>query len=428
MNKIQAAIYIGTIFIVFIIVLIFFGVIPGLKDDNSANSADLLFWSTYPKSVFEEILNEYGRQNSGVNITYVEKAEKSYESELLNALATGRGPDIWTIPEGLVHRNTDKIFALPSILMTEREFKESFAEAASAAFFQNGQIVGLPFAMDPLVLYWNKDFFASEAIGLPPKTWEEFLSYTGRLTKRSENGNITRAGAAMGLAENIPEAKDIVSLLILQGGTSIVDMQTHAITLGESRLENKIRVSPTESALRFYTDFARRNKTSYTWNNTFPDPVSAFSREEVAMIIGHASNLPAIMEQNAHINVGVSPVPQYSGAPLNITHARSDALTVSFASRYRNQAWQLARHLASQPAAAELAAKFWHTPARRDLLQQGNEIPTLSVFYQSALQARTWYDPAPERTDEIFRNMIESTIAGRDNSGEAYNRLRDILE
>lgn len=428
MNKIQASIYVGTIFIVFIIVLIFFGVIPGLKDDHSANSADLIFWSTYPKSVFEESLSDYERKNDGVKVQFIEKAEKTFESELLNALATGKGPDIWTIPEGLVHRNMDKIYALPPMLMTEREFKESFTEAASNAFFQKGQIVGLPFAMDPLVLYWNKDFFASEAIGLPPKTWEEFLTYSQRLTKREENGNIIRAGAAMGLTENIPAAKDILSLLILQGGTSIVDTQTHNITLGESRLDNSIRVNPTESALRFYTDFARRNKTSYTWNNTFADPVTAFSQEAAAMIIGYASDLPVIMERNAHINVGVSPTPQYSGAPLNITHARSDALTVSLTSRYRNQAWQLARYLTSQTVAMQLAAKFWHAPARRDLLQNGNEIPALSVFYQSTLQARTWYDPAPELTDEIFQNMIESTIVGYDSSGEAHNRLRELLE
>lgn len=431
MSKIQAGIYVGTIFIVLIVALIFFGVIPGMKGGNSTGGAALVFWSTYPKNVFDESLSDYEKANRGTSITYVVKNKDTYQQDLLNAWATGKGPDLWTIPEGLIHRNLDKLYPLPALLMTEREFKETFVEAASAVFFQKGQIVGLPFVMDPLVLYWNKDFFASEAIALPPTTWDEFLAYSQRLTKRAPNGNLIRAGVAMGLTQNIPQAKDILSLLILQGGTSILDPQTHAVTLGETRLQNTIRVNPTESALRFYTDFARRNKTSYSWNNTFPDPVSAFSREEVAMIIGYASDLPTIMKQNAHINVGVSPVPQYSGAPLNITHARTDALTVSLASRNRSAAWQAAKYLTSAQASAKIAGKFWRAPVRRDILQKGHQFPAFSVFYQSALQARTWYDPAPERTDEIFRSMIESTLGDREGNavvGEAYARFRDLLE
>src|SRR3989338_3878479 len=265
-------------------------------------------WGTFPENSIRDVLTPYNRENKNLKITYVEKNPEAYEEELINALATGTGPDVWVISEGMIHRHKDKIFPMPSMLMTEREFKETYTDVSTSIFFQDNTILGLPFSVDPLVLFWNKDFFASEALALPPSTWDEFITYTERLTKRDAGGNITRAGAGLGLTSNIPEAKDIVSLLILQGGTSIIDTGSpHDITLGETRLVNQIRLSPTESALRFYTVFTRRNKTSYTWNNTFSDPQTAFSREELAMFVGRASNLPVILNANSHINVGVSP-------------------------------------------------------------------------------------------------------------------------
>lgn len=427
MNKLQAGIYIGTIFIVLIIVLIFWGVIPGLRQTDV--SVALTFWGTEPKEVFDPAITAYERANRNSSIAYVRKDATTYEAELINAIATGRGPDMWIIPAGLLARNSDKLFPVPTILMTEREFKETYASIATNVFFQNGAILGIPLAIDPLVLFWNKDFFASDAIALPPRTWDEFLADATRLTKREANGNITRSGAAMGLSSNIPEAKDILSLLILQGGNGIIDIQTHDVVLDATQITDRVRVSPAESALRFYTDFAKREKASYSWNNTFSNPATAFAREELAMFVGYASNLPRIRAMNPRLNIGVSPVPQFRNAPLAIGYATSNALTVSLSSLNRTAAWQFAKFLASDEQARGITERLSLAPARLDLLQMGHETPAFSVLYESVLRARSWYDPAPERTADIFRIMIDSALADRNINAivsEAATRLRAL--
>lgn len=427
MNKLQAGIYVGTIFIVLIIVLIFWGVIPGLRQNTI--SVSLTFWGTEPKEAFDPAITAYERANRSSAITYVRKDAATYEAELVNAIATGRGPDMWVVPAGLLGRNSDKIFPVPTILMTEREFTETFASIAADVFFQNGAVLGIPLAIDPLVLFWNKDFFASDAIAIPPRTWDEFLADATRLTKREANGNIIRSGAAMGLSGNIPEAKDILSLLILQGGNSIIDTTTHEVMLDATQANDRIRVSPAESALRFYTDFARREKASYSWNTTFPDPATAFAREELAMFVGYASNLPRVRAMNPRLNIGISPVPQFGGAPIRIGYATSKALTVSLASLNRTAAWQFAKFLASDEQARGIAERLSMAPARLDVLHRGHEDPIFSVVYESAVRARTWYDPAPERTADIFRIMVESALAGRNINAvvsEAAARMRAL--
>ena len=120
MNKLQAGIYVGTIFIVLIIVLIFWGVIPGLR--QSGTSVALTFWGTEPTEVFEPAITAYERANRDSSIAYVRKDAATYEAELINALATGRGPDMWIIPASLLARNSEK--HLPQVLEALASFPE----------------------------------------------------------------------------------------------------------------------------------------------------------------------------------------------------------------------------------------------------------------------------------------------------------------
>jgi len=429
MQKIQAFIYVGTIVIVLIVVLIFWGVIPGLR--HSSTGSALAFWGTEPDSLFTDILRDFQNENQSTSITYVRKNPATYEQDLVNALASGQGPDLWTIPQTWIARHQNKIAPLPTVLMTEREFNETFAGIAIQAFVQGGKILALPLYVDPLVLYWNKDFFASDAIALPPRTWDEFLENSIKLTKYGASENITRSGAAMGLASNIPEAKDILSLLIIQGGISIVDPATHHSTLSEGTTINGLRVSPAESALRFYTDFARRAKKSYSWNQTFPNPPESFAQENLAMFIGYASHLSEIATANPHLAVGIAPVPQFSGSPVAIGYGRTLGITVSLASPSRLAAWTFAKYITSPTSAARIADGLSIAPARRDLLSRGSDQPARSVMYESAIRARAWYDPNEMETAAIFQTMIESTLRGtgiETAAQDASNHMQKLLK
>lgn len=427
MTKLQVGIYAGVILIILLVVLIFLGVVPGLQ--NKTFATEITVWGIYPKDSLQEVFGAWSEEHSSISIIYVEKNLASYRAQILEAIATGNAPDVILLPDSLLHTMQNKLATVPPLVMTEREYTETFASITSV-FWQNNQLYGIPFAIDPLVLYWNRDFFASETISLPPTTWDEFLVDARKLTKRAENGNITRSGAAMGLTTNIPEATDIVSLLIIQGGTSIIEPKSHQITLAQTRTANKIITSPAETALRYYTDFSRREKTSYTWNHTFPKPEDAFVREDLVMFVGRASTFASLSKRAPHINIGVSPVPQYNQAPVKIGYSRVMAFTVPLQSAHQTTAWQVATFFAENTQAATIANSLQLAPARRDLLGTGHNLPAFSVFYEEALRGRLWYDPDPSLTGPILTNMIESTSAGRDVHAavlETDSRLFDLL-
>lgn len=428
-SKLQAAIYVGTIIIVLLLVLIFWGVIPGLREAQVKGI--VIFWGTEPEAVFQEVLSDFGNTNKNIAVRYVRKDLATYETEVVNALASGAGPDLWMIPHTWITRHENKLFPVPATLMTEREFNDTFANIARDVFIMQGKILALPLFIDPLVLFSNRDFFASDAIPAPPKTWDQFLETSMKLTRYGADESIVRAGTAMGLASNIPEVKDIVSLLIMQGGTDIVNLETRRVTLGEAHVVNDVKLSPTDSALRFYTDFARRAKKSYTWNATLPDPVTLFSKEKLAMFIGYARNLEVARKLNPHLAIDVSPVPQFTGAPIAIGYARMQGVTVSLASPNRIAAWTFAKYLTNQVNAFRIAERTGTAPSRRDVLQEGHAVPARSVIYESAVRAKTWLDPQEMETSRIFASMIESILRGASiegAAGEAANRIRQLIK
>lgn len=427
-TKLQVGIYVGVIFITLLVVFIFLGVIPGLREVNF--STNIVIWGTYPKNSLQGVFAAWREEHPMISLTYAEKSAASYRAQILEAIATGETPDIIMMPDSLLHTMQNKLSPVPAITMTEREYKETFATITNI-FLQNGKFYGIPFAIDPLVLYWNRDFFASETIALPPATWDEFLVSARKLTRRAQDGSIARSGAAMGIATNIPEAVDVVSLLALQGGISIIDPVSHAVTMAETRTTNQITTSPMETALRFYTDFSRREKTSYTWNHTFPKPTDAFAREDLAMFVGRASAFAALSQRSPHINIGVSPVPQYSQAPVKVGYGHVMAFVVPLLSQNQATAWRVAAFLADNAPASILANDTGLAPARRDLLGAGHSFPVFSVFYEEALRARAWYDPDPALSSPILTNMIESVAAGRDARAavaEASARLDNLLK
>lgn len=427
-TKLQVGIYVGVIFITLLVVFIFLGVIPGLREVNF--STNIVIWGTYPKNSLQGVFAAWREEHPMISLTYAEKSAASYRAQILEAIATGETPDIIMMPDSLLHTMQNKLSPVPAITMTEREYKETFATITNI-FLQNGKFYGIPFAIDPLVLYWNRDFFASETIALPPATWDEFLVSARKLTRRAQDGSIARSGAAMGIATNIPEAVDVVSLLALQGGISIIDPVSHAVTMAETRTTNQITTSPMETALRFYTDFSRREKTSYTWNHTFPKPTDAFAREDLAMFVGRASAFAALSQRSPHINIGVSPVPQYSQAPVKVGYGHVMAFVVPLLSQNQATAWRVAAFLADNAPASTLANDTGLAPARRDLLGAGHSFPVFSVFYEEALRARAWYDPDPALSSPILTNMIESVAAGRDARAavaEASARLDNLLK
>lgn len=426
-------------------VLLISGVIPGLSFGNLGQKAvSITIWGPVPSDYVGSVissLNETGK--SSFNLTYVQKDPANYENELIEALASGKGPDIWLLSQDLILKHKDKILAVPFASFPERSFKDTFISegelylSSDLPTGQAGGIIAFPFMVDPIVLYWNRDLFTNAAIPQPPKNWDEFVNFSQRLTIRDSSANIIQAGVAFGEFQNIDYVKDIISLLILQTGNPIVDSKNLKSTFME---KGASAISPAESALMFFTQFSDPAKTTYSWNRSLASSKNAFVAGILAMYFGYASDYKDIISKNAHLNFDVSEVPQIKparnatqsvaggGGAIQATFARMYGLAISKFSPNAATAAAAMYSLISKDSISKISQAAYLPPVRRDLLAAAVEDPILAVFYKSAIRSRAWLEPDPQKISDLFRSMVENVLTGKKKISEAVSDTNQKLD
>jgi ABC-type glycerol-3-phosphate transport system substrate-binding protein len=303
-----------------------------------------------------------------------------------------------------------KLIPIPSTSLSATQFKNTFVEAASPLIGDTG-IIGVPFAVDPLVLYWNKDLLATKGYAKPPLYWDELYDMARHITVRADTGSLTKSAIDFGEYENVPNAKSILSLLILQAGGQITTRSTEGKLVPAILPKTGGAVQSTLSALRFYTEFSDPSKDDYTWSKSFPDGQQSFAVGDLALYVGHASEAPLISKMNPNLNYAIAAVPQIRGASTAIDTGFVYAFSVPRAAKNPAGALTVAALLSGPTVARPLSIALGMPSARRDILSQpaqGND----DLFNKQAILARNWTDPDPVQTEDIFRAMIEDTVSG----------------
>ena len=419
MKSFQTILLIVFAFFVVGAVLIFSGVIGGSKDDNLV-SQPVTLWGTVSKLAVEEVLRQSADGGDKFDITYIEKSADTFERELVEALASGKGPDLVLAPHTLILKQKDKFLPLPWVSVPERLFRDSFVEA-SEVLLETDHSLGLPLLLDPVVMYWNRDMFTKAAIPSAPSTWLEIQLLPERLTILDGKGNISEAAVGLGGVNNINHFKEILAGQIMQTGNAIA-----------TRNEVALASTPgADSALRYYVEFANPSLPKYSWNSAKRSSLDEFIAGKLGVYFGLASELGIIKERNPHLNFDVASFPQISSSERRLTYTDVYTLSVLKNSPVTNAAFAVAYRIAMGEVAKSLSTTLKLPSARRDLLKVTTGDPYLDLFQSSAVIAKTWYDPSATVTRNIFADMVESVMIGKSGPGpavtDAATRLHDLF-
>ena len=335
----------------------------------------------------------------------MEKSPATYEQDLLEAFASGRGPDIYFLPDDLAFHYSDKLVVIPYQSYSLTSFKNTFASGGDV-FLSDAGMLAFPMLIDPLVMYYNRSTLDSRGVVYPPKTWEELVDVIPKLTEKDNTNKILKSAVAMGHYSNVNHAKDILAALFMQSGNPIVSEQKGVLHSAIGKPGSNL-----SSALQFYTDFANPGKAVYSWNKSFPNSANVFSSEDLAFYFGFASELQPLVNRNPNQNLGVTAIPQPSGATQRLTRGRVTGLAIASSSKNFTTAFTAASLMATGNFASRLSVTFDIPPARRDLLKNAPDNTFSSVFFGSALYAKSFLDPSAQGTSDIFRTMIDSVLS-----------------
>src|SRR3990167_3425943 len=383
----------------------------GLAPSNRGKKIDLTWWKPFDtKEMVQPLVETFQKANPNVRINYVQKNIETYEDELVDALAAGQGPDIFSIHNDWLPKHKDKMAVAPEKTFSLREFRESFLEVANFDLVSESQIYAVPLAVDVLALYYNKDIFNSAGFPRPPATWEEMVDMAPKLTKQDTLGNFQRNAVALGTADNINRATDILSLLMLQNGTPLSSAE------GVSTIDQPIRDQtggsyvPGARALEFYTQFANPQKVTYTWNSRSNNSIDAFASGKAAMIFSYSFLAETLREKAPFLNYGVARVPQVNGANLRVNFANYWAEGVSKQSKNPQIAWQFLKFITSREILPAYYEGVKQVSPRLDIIEDQIADPEIGVFAENALTAKSFYKPDNDAVENIFLQMINDVV------------------
>ena len=414
MSKFQA-LTIG-IFIVFIIVgVATFATYKGNSASGTALPA-VTIWGTFPDEAFNNYISGINRTLAQpVTIYYTQKTTANFSRDFISALARGQGPDAILIPADMLIPHLDKITLIPFSTFSQRDFLDTYVQEGETYLSPNG-ILAIPFTVDPLVMYWNRDMFSAAGLATYPKYWDEFTALNKQLTSKDQNGNIRKSAVAMGDFSNISNAREILGTLFMQVGNSITS--GNAGSSIESALNGTGASSPV-SALQFFTQFANPANVNYSWNKGMANSKSAFLAGTLATYFGFASEIGDIRSKNANLNFDVALMPQIRTNGHKAVYGRMYGLSIVNSSPNQNAVYQVFALLTDAQNIPSLTQTLYIPSIRRDLITKGASDPYISIFNQAALISKTWLDADPIQSYKVFANMVASVTSGGRSAGQA---------
>ncbi|MDD2657553.1 MAG: extracellular solute-binding protein [Candidatus Pacebacteria bacterium] len=420
----------GVLFGVFgIAALVGLFVFATYTNKNSGNNTigTVVIWGTLPEAGVQNVLAVANQTNELFkSVSYVQKNPATLASDLATAIATGGAPDLILTSHEEVRSLAKFVMPIPFSTLPARTFTDTFIGEGSLLTIPGGAgYYGIPFLVDPLVLFSNRAILASSGIAKPPATWEALVGLVPKVAELTSSRQITRGLVALGTYDNVHNARGILSTLFLQTGVPISSYSTAGVLA--ANLGSVANGAPGQAVLGFYTQFTDPSKVSYTWNASLPDSQQAFLAGDLALYLGYVSEARFLLAANPNLDIGVALLPQPATAVTKGAYGLLYSFMIPRGARNSAGAYQTATFLTSSALQAAAASATGLVPAVLSELAATPSDPVASVAYAEALYAKGWLSPAPAATDPVFSGMIGNVISGSLNLQSALSSAERSL-
>ncbi|MCF7831856.1 MAG: ABC transporter substrate-binding protein [Candidatus Pacebacteria bacterium] len=384
----------------------------GSSQSSQQGTVTILIWGTVPRGSMNQVVNNINQTNKDIRVMYIQKSVDTFYSELVDALASGFGPDVVIYPGDFLGRMLDKAFILPYEQYPITVFQSQYVDAGSVALTATG-VAGFPLGVDPVMMYFNRDILVNNFLTRPPQYWDEMLQFAKTVTRR-DGLSLTQSAVALGSLRNINHAKDIFALISMQAGNTLTDKRDGKLISVLSNPGTNI-VPPVESAVSFFLQFSNTQSDVYSWNSGLPRSLDMFLAGNLALYFGPSSEFQSLRTRNPNLNFDVTMMPQLRSANRRMT--LSDVLFVSTTKVSQNQisARQIMFSLLAPDMHRSIIDSMGYQSARRDVLVAPVQDPYKTMFNNSAMISMAWVDPLSEETDVIFEKMMNDVVSGAQN-------------
>ena len=396
-----------------------------------ALSGQIEVWGTLPQEQMDSLITQYNNQAKTYRIVYKFVKEDTFSNALVEALASGVGPDAIIAPYQKILEQAPKIYPFPASSFSEKDYKDTYVNGASIFWTPQGALA-LPVSLEPLVLFFNRTLLAKHGVVSPPAYWGDINTLAPTLTVSSPQGGFVESAIALGAYGNVPNAKDILSTVVAQLGQEMVIKQVNSEGQSSYTVTANIPVKeggdviPLTSVLRYYMEFSDPTKTKYTWNQFMPNAQDQFVAEKLAMYIGYFGEGKTMKERNQKVDFDATYLPQTKDYNTFVTGMRMYGFATLRVAKNPNVALKVESDFGSLNWSGQIASIIGAVPPHKAYVtQQG--VP--EVLRRSNLVARGWFDIKPQVSSQVFEQMIREVTSGKSDITDAVqsfvSRLQD---
>lgn len=404
-------------------VLFFSGKIklPWDKESKTGITGSVTIWGVLPYRQVKGTMEALEQQNEGLRLNYLEKKPASLQNDLVNALASGKGPDIFMMSPGEVAENLDRLYIVPYANYSETSYRGNFIDAADIFLTENG-ILAFPVFINPMVMYYNRDTLTSNYITQPPTTWDALEKLAPTLSIKDDAGKIKQSMVAFGTTNNTSYPFDILLLKIFQAGNPII-YQAGNEWVAKPNLNNSLA-----DALSWYVNFSNTTNSVYSWNQSLPKDRDFFTAGNLAFYFGYLTEYADIREKNPNLNFGVTTVPQISDTSKKVNYGQMYSIGISKISKNLPGAIGVANLLTSKDIAPRILGDNY-APVRRDLLsQKPKDDAQRTLLFNSAIISKTFFDPDASQTNKLLLRTVDQVNAGTKDISSGVEAINSSLQ
>jgi len=356
------------------------------------------FWTFHTEAegdFFASLGPAYSAINPDVQVDLrIVPQEEYMGAALTSAFAADVGPDVFVMSPGDFLKYANTGIALDLDPYFTDAMRADFLESSIEAVTVDGKLVGIPFEIELLGIYYNIDILENAGV-TPPKTWSELIDATSKLTTSEVAGLIIEP--SKGYYQNFTWYP-----FLWQGGGAVLD---------EATMTGKFEGPAVENALKMWNDLVKAGAPS-----TLPIP----GTWDVAMVGGgcaarHLCGTWAVADiesRYSDMNIGVMPIPIPDGGTPFTTAGGWKMMVSSRGENYDEAAkfamWAFAEDI-DLPLKWCTEVKFAYSP-RRSVVEAGQDI------YSKGLR-------------KIFTDEIYATAVGEPRyPAEVVNAVGDALQ
>jgi ABC-type glycerol-3-phosphate transport system substrate-binding protein len=389
----------------------------GKVDDDVIVIGAVSIWGTLPQSVMQGVLDEESLADDAYEkVTYRYISPTQFDATLTNALADSEGPDLIIVSQEKLVELRKRIQPVSYEFFPIRDIKNSYLDGAQIFALDDG-LYSFPIAVDPLMMYWNRDILATEGMLSSPATWEELInSAFGKLIMRDFDRTIQRGVVAMGEYDNVRNSFGIISALLIQSGSDLVQIDKDGRYQVRLQFAGDEASDPLKTSVDFYTRFSQPSNALYSWNRSFEEDRLEFLSENLALYFGYGSEGSQMERLNPNLNFDIAEIPQGATDTIRRTYGKFYGLSMLKASTNAAGANIVMSSFASQRIADRIAVDSNMVPLRRSSVAAGSNDTYGRINYMSASIALGWLNPKLEVTNVIFSKMTQDVNENRRDS------------